>query len=109
MSSIPPTMATTAHLLRLPPELMLRISLYSTTLELGNFRLSCKQVETNLFESFAREFFTKRQFMIERVSLEALVGIANHKTLAPYLTGNSLSMTRFFIIILITRRGYHRP
>lgn len=81
-------MATVAHLLRLPPELMLRISTSLTTTELGNFRLACKQVEANLFESFAREFFTKRQFMVEKVSLEALVGIANHKTLAPYLTGN---------------------
>lgn len=77
-----------ADLLRLPPELMLRISAHMTTLDLGSFRLTCKQVETNLFESFAREFFTKRQFMIEQVSLEAFVGIANHKTLAPYLNGN---------------------
>jgi hypothetical protein len=81
-------MAAPAHLLRLPQELMDRIATYLTTLELGNFRLTCKNVETNLFEKFAREFFSKRQFMIERVSLEALVGIANHETLAPYLTGN---------------------
>jgi hypothetical protein len=82
-------MATTANLLRLPPELMCRICSSSnlTTHELACFRLTCKQVETNLFESFAREFFTKRQFMLEEVSIEALVGIANHKTLAPYLKG----------------------
>lgn len=85
-------MATVAHLLRLPPELMLRISADLNTIDLGKFRLSCKQVETNLFDSFAREFFTKRQFMIENVSLEALVGIANHKTLAPYLSGNKIPM-----------------
>lgn len=80
-------MANTAELLRLPPELMLRISTHLTTHELACFRLTCKQVETNLFESFAREFFTKRQFMLEEISLQALVGIANHKTLAPYLKG----------------------
>ena len=80
-------MANTASLLRLPPELMLRISTNLTTHELACFRSTCKQVETNLFESFAREFFTKRQFMLEEVSLQALVGIANHKTLAPYLKG----------------------
>ena len=80
-------MANTADLLRLPPELMLRISTHLTTQELACFRLTCKQVETNLFESFAREFFTKRQFMLEEVSIQALVGIANHKTLAPYLKG----------------------
>lgn len=74
-------------MLRLPPELMLRVSSFLNTPELGHFRLSCKTVESNLFDSFAREFFTKRQFMIEQVSLEALVGIASHKTLSPYLSG----------------------
>jgi hypothetical protein len=85
-------MATVPDLLRLPPELMLRISAHLTTVELGGFRLICKQVESSLFESFAREFFTKRQFMIERVSLEALAGIAN-STLAPYLNGKTRPAT----------------
>ncbi|KAK3716313.1 hypothetical protein LTR37_006463 [Vermiconidia calcicola] len=79
-------MASAADILRLPPELVLRVSSNLNTPDLGAFRRTCKQIETNLFESFAREFFTKRQFMIEHVSLAALVGIANHKTLAPYLT-----------------------
>jgi hypothetical protein len=38
-----------------------------------------------LFDSFAKEFFTKRQFMVEHVSLQALVAIARHPTLSPYL------------------------
>ena len=80
-------MATPPDLLRLPPELMLRISTFLTTVELGSFRLTCKDVERNLFKSFALEFFTKRQFMVDRVSLDALAGIANHSTLAPYLNG----------------------
>ena len=84
-------MSTAPDLLRLPPELMLRISAYLTTVELGNLRLSCKDVERNLFKSFALEFFSKRQFMVERVSLDALAGIANHPTLAPYLNGKCLS------------------
>ena len=84
-------MVTAPDLLRLPPELMLRISTYLTTVELGNFRLTCKDVERNLFKSFALEFFTKRQFMITQFSLEALAGIANHPTLAPYLNGNRSS------------------
>jgi hypothetical protein len=109
MSSTTPTMATTAHLLRLPPELMLRISAHFTTLDLGSFRLTCKQVETNLFESFAREFFSKRQFMIEQVSLEALVGIANHKTLAPYLKGKILLACTSGSARLTAHRGNHWP
>ena len=82
-------MATTTPLLRLPPELILRISNHLTTAELGYCRRACKQIEHNLFNSFAREFFTKRQFMIEEPSLETLVGIANHKSLAPFLQGQS--------------------
>ena len=73
-------------LLQLPPELLLRISAYLTTPELGHLRRSCKHVESALFDSFAREFFTKRQFMIESVSLQALVDIANHPTLSLRLT-----------------------
>jgi hypothetical protein len=80
-------MATTANLLRLPPELMLRISSHLTTHELACFRLTCKTIERNLFDDFARYYFSKRSFMLEEISLEALVGISNHKTLAPYLKG----------------------
>jgi hypothetical protein len=80
-------MANTANLLCLLLELMLHISSHLTTHELACFRLTCKQVETNLFESFAYEFFTKHQLMLEEVSIQALVGISNHKTLAPYLRG----------------------
>jgi len=101
-------MATAPDLLRLPPELMLRISTYLTTVELGNFRLTCKDVERNLFKSFALEFFTKRQFMVERVSLEALAGIANHPTLAPYLNGIISPVYTPETLRLTTYRGDHR-
>lgn len=80
-------MAVTLPLLRLPSELLLRVSSYVDTVDLGSLRLTCKQIETSLFNSFAREFFTTRRFMIEQVSLEALVGIANHVALGPHLTG----------------------
>jgi len=102
------TPTTIADLLRLPPELMLRISTHLTTVELGSFRLTCKLVERNLFESFAREFFTKRQFMVEKVSLEALAGIANHKTLAPYLNGNNFRVCSPEAFRLTRYRGDHR-
>ena len=72
--------------LDLPPELILRITAHLTTPELGSFRLGCKQIEAVLFDSFAREFFTKRQFMIEQVSLQALVDISNHPTLSHRLS-----------------------
>lgn len=102
-------MATAPPMLRLPPELMLRVSSFLNTTELGHYRLSCKTVETNLFDSFAREFFTKRQFMIEQVSLEALVGIANHKTLSPYLTGMQSQVRHTRARQLMPSRDNHQP
>ncbi|KAK3072743.1 hypothetical protein LTR53_006236 [Teratosphaeriaceae sp. CCFEE 6253] len=78
-------MATASSMLALPPELLLRISAYLTTPELGHMRRMCKAIETALFNSFAKEFFTKRQFTIEHPSLHVLVGIANHPTLSKWL------------------------
>lgn len=82
-------------LLQLPTELLVRISSYLTTPELGCFRCSCKQVEAALFNGFAREFFTKKQFMIEHVSLQALVDIANHPRLSSQLSDVIISLHTF--------------
>lgn len=79
--------AAASPLLRLSPELLVRISTSVNTTDLGSLRLTCKQIENMLFQSFACEFFTTRRFMIEQVSLDALVGIANHKALSLYLRG----------------------
>ncbi|KAG9971971.1 hypothetical protein KCU98_g13542, partial [Aureobasidium melanogenum] len=73
-------------LLDLPPELLLRVSAFLTTSELGKFRLTSKNIEAVLFDSFAREFFTKKQFMLEQLSLQALIDISNHPTLASRLS-----------------------
>ena len=73
-------------LIDLPPELLLRVSAFLTTPELGNFRLTSKPIESVLFDSFAREFFTKKQFMLEQPSLQALIDISNHPTLASRLS-----------------------
>ncbi|KAI7220207.1 hypothetical protein KC333_g2488 [Hortaea werneckii] len=73
-------------LLQLPPELLLRTSDHLTTSELGYLRLTCKAIESTLFDTFAKEFFTKRQFMVEHISLQALLDIANHPTLSKWLT-----------------------
>lgn len=78
---------STSPLLEIPPELLLRISSHVSTVDLGNLRRTCKQVEKRLFRDFAREFFTVRRFMVEQVSFETLLSIANHETLGPHLTG----------------------
>ncbi|UJO10970.1 hypothetical protein CLAFUW4_02147 [Fulvia fulva] len=70
----------------LPQEVLIRIASFLTTAELGPFRRTCQQIETKLFNTFANEFFTKRQFMLEHESLDALIGISRHPGLAAKLT-----------------------
>ncbi|XWX00249.1 hypothetical protein V2A60_008269 [Cordyceps javanica] len=71
-------------LLRLPLELLLRVSHHLTTVELGCLRLTCRHVEQSLFPSFAREFFRHKQFNLTEFSLEALVDISRSR-MAPHL------------------------
>lgn len=73
-------------LLELPQELLVRVSALLTVPDLGNLRRTCKHVEMFLFDDFVREFFTKRQFMLEEPSLQALVDISNHTNLSSRLT-----------------------
>ncbi|KAK1087036.1 hypothetical protein LTR48_002995 [Friedmanniomyces endolithicus] len=88
-------MAASSPMLELPPELLIRVSDHLTTVELGNFRRTCKHVETVLFDTFAKEFFSKRQFMIEQPSLQALIDISNHPTLSKRLTEVIISTDAF--------------
>lgn len=66
-------------LVAVPLEVLLQITSRLTTPELGNFRLTCKAIEGSLLTSFAREFFTKRQFMITEFSLQALADISKSR------------------------------
>jgi len=50
-----------ASLLTIPLELLVAVSSFLPTPDLGALRLTCKQVEKSLFEWFAEEFFTKKQ------------------------------------------------
>ncbi|KAK0658502.1 hypothetical protein QBC41DRAFT_369139 [Cercophora samala] len=74
-----------SFLARVPIEMLLRITRWIRTEDLANVRLSCKLLERNLFNFFAHEFFRKRQFMVSSQSLQALVDISKHSTLAPFL------------------------
>ena len=71
--------APTSLLLKLPLELLLNITNHLTTPELGNMRLSCRQVQALLFPSFAQEFFERKQFMLTIFSLQALVDISKSR------------------------------
>ena len=66
-------------LLSIPVEVLLGITRNLTTPELGSLRRSCKHIESTLFPSFSREFFTKRQFMFTEFSLQVLVDISKSR------------------------------
>ncbi|KAK4565370.1 hypothetical protein LTR86_003987 [Recurvomyces mirabilis] len=79
-------MAKPALLLALPPEVVVHVSTFLNTKEFGDFRHSCKAIETAIFKVFSKEFFSKRQFMLEQVSLQALVDISKHPVLSKQLS-----------------------
>ncbi|KAK4212546.1 hypothetical protein QBC37DRAFT_424734 [Rhypophila decipiens] len=69
----------------IPLELLVRMTYFITTKDLGELRLSCKVIERALWNFFSHEFFSKKQFMASPLSLQALVDISNHASLAPCL------------------------
>ncbi|PSN74497.1 hypothetical protein BS50DRAFT_567333 [Corynespora cassiicola Philippines] len=71
-----------ASILSIPLELLVLISSHLTTPELGSLRCTCRQIETSLFDNFAKEFFAKKQFMLTPLSLQALIDISNHPSLS---------------------------
>ncbi|KAF1914584.1 hypothetical protein BDU57DRAFT_519656 [Ampelomyces quisqualis] len=75
-----------ASLLTLPLELLVRVSSFLTTPELGALRLTCQQVEKSLYEWFSQEFFTKKQFMLTHKSLQAFVDISRHTSFSQKLS-----------------------
>ena len=66
-------------LVSIPLEILLQITSNLTTPEYGNLRCTCKHIEETLFDSFSREFFTKKQFMFTEFSLKALVDISKSR------------------------------
>ncbi|KAF2019212.1 hypothetical protein BU24DRAFT_405915 [Aaosphaeria arxii CBS 175.79] len=70
----------------MPIELLVHIiATYLSTEDLGALRLTSKYLEQALFDSFAREFFTKKQFMLTTPSLTTLIDIAKHPALSKSL------------------------
>ncbi|GKT84163.1 F-box domain-containing protein [Colletotrichum tofieldiae] len=64
---------------KVPLEVLLRISSLLNTTELNALRLTCRSIEQSLFNTFMKEYFTKRQFMLTEFSLQALVDISNSR------------------------------
>ncbi|KAI0840742.1 hypothetical protein F5Y06DRAFT_294005 [Hypoxylon sp. FL0890] len=80
-------------LLRVPVEVTVEIASYLTTPDYSTLRLVCKGIEDKLFESFARELFSRRQFMFSEFSLQALVDISKSR-LAGHLKELNISLER---------------
>lgn len=77
----------TSNLESLPVELLAHIiATYLTTKDLGSLRLTSSYLEKALFDSFAREFFSKKQFMLTEPSLAVLVAISKHPALSRVLS-----------------------
>ncbi|KAH7165696.1 hypothetical protein EDB81DRAFT_639993 [Dactylonectria macrodidyma] len=64
---------------KVPLEVLLRITSFLTTPELGKVRLTCRSIEQSLDTTFIKEFFTRKQFMLSDDSLEVLIAISRSR------------------------------
>lgn len=83
-----------SRLVQVPLEVLIRITYFISTKELGNARLTCKALERNLFNFFSHEFFRKKQFMVSSDSLQTLIAISKHPTLSASLKHVIISTDR---------------
>ncbi|KAI1501839.1 hypothetical protein F5X99DRAFT_381163 [Biscogniauxia marginata] len=82
-------------LLRLPCELLLQTSSYLSLADFFSLRLTCRHVEIYLFDSFCKEFFAERRFMITFDSLKTLIDISKHPRLSGCLSHLTIGLDRF--------------
>ncbi|KAK5993846.1 hypothetical protein PT974_07283 [Cladobotryum mycophilum] len=74
-----PDHRSTPPLLTMPIEILTRISHHLNTTDFCNVRLTCRGLEQALFNDFADDFFSRKQFMISEFSLGALIDIAKSR------------------------------
>ncbi|KAM0343031.1 hypothetical protein ACHAPU_008932 [Fusarium lateritium] len=79
---------------KIPLEVLLRITYFLNTPELGNVRLTCRSIEQSLYTTFTNEFFTRKQFMISETSLQALIDISKSR-LSSHLRKVHFGLDRF--------------
>jgi hypothetical protein len=82
------------HLETLPLEVLRMVVNNLTTPEYGHLRLICKTLEKLVFDDFAKEFFTTRQYSLTRFSLQNLLDISRDAAIRPYLSRLILSTDR---------------
>ncbi|KAH8733920.1 hypothetical protein BGZ61DRAFT_343755 [Ilyonectria robusta] len=64
---------------KIPLEVLLRITCFLGTPDLGRVRLTCRSIEQSLDTTFIKEFFTRKQFMLSDHSLQALIDISKSR------------------------------
>lgn len=84
----------THPILKVPLEILLRITSHLLTPDLGRLRLTSQHFYRSLDPTFIKEFFTKKQFMITDGSLQALIDISNSR-LGPCLRFLQIGLDRF--------------
>ncbi|ROT39066.1 hypothetical protein SODALDRAFT_332500 [Sodiomyces alkalinus F11] len=87
-------MSAGSPLHEVPVELWLRISAELKTEDLNALRLTCRTIESCLFLAYAREFFSKKQFMLTEHSLQTLIDISNSR-LAEHLKHVIIGLDRY--------------
>ncbi|OAQ77059.1 F-box domain-containing protein [Purpureocillium lilacinum] len=86
--------ASSCRIKQLPLEVLIRISNDLMTTDLCSFRLTCRAIEQLLYVTFTNEFFTRKQFMIADISLQALIDISKSR-LGPHLRHLHIGLDRF--------------
>ncbi|KAJ6438183.1 integral membrane family protein [Purpureocillium lavendulum] len=86
--------ATSCRIKKLPLEVLIRIASELATTDLCSFRLTCRTIERLLYVTFTDEFFTRKQFMIAAISLQALIDISKSR-LGPHLRHLLIGLDRF--------------
>jgi hypothetical protein len=94
-----------SQLKRLPLEVLLRITHLLPTTDLCSLRLSCRPIEQMLYNDFAKEFFSCKQFMFSVFSLQALIDISKSR-LGPTLRRLQIGLDT---VVDPARPGYRIP
>ncbi|KAK0727642.1 hypothetical protein B0T26DRAFT_822195 [Lasiosphaeria miniovina] len=103
--SLPIDPQSASPLVRIPLEVLVRVTRHVSTTDLGNLRLSCKAVERSLWNFFSLEFFRKKQFMVFPASLQALVDISKHPQLSSVLSHVIIATDRLRDSVPMSVRG----
>ncbi|KAI1471003.1 uncharacterized protein F4812DRAFT_412341 [Daldinia caldariorum] len=83
-------------LLRFPCELVVHTASYLSADDLFSLRLTCRCVESFLFETFSVEFFSDRRFMVNEYSLQCLLNISKHPYLSKRLSNLTIGLDRLY-------------